>query len=476
MEGEDKNIENFFKNRLDSNQFQYQEADWNLLEERLDAAGIGTQSGSSMVNTIRIIIGIIMITALGFLAGWLIRDQKEDARQRGNYTSQSIKMEESSNISGIDEREDGIILCEEEEEECYEESTLASIQAVQAKEVKKENLDDTLEANSNTGTNFNPTPSLDTNSNPSVISSSNIISPSNVDPTSISILEMANEEVDNSQQNSGENIAEEVSSQYIHTVDALKYYSDGVIVPVQLTLIEANAIPFQAQDTTTGFDEEILPIVIENQDGRFSAGLSLSPDFNGVGFANKMSASLRPGIIIYYKILPRISISTGASFDQKRYESTAENYSTPAGFWGNKTNGVIPTLINGSCRVIDIPLNLNVRFTDLPRVNYGGSAGVSSYILLDEAYDFEFEQDNPGADSGWSTKENSNYVAGLVNVSLYVSIPIGRNTEFLIEPYFKTPIKDIGWAKVALYGSGAHFVLKYNFRRNKNKPSNSQKK
>ena len=71
---ENHNIENFFRKRLDLQEFTFREADWQLLEQRLNATGHGN-SGSTFQgghSTIIILIVAVSVT-LTFLLGWFAR-------------------------------------------------------------------------------------------------------------------------------------------------------------------------------------------------------------------------------------------------------------------------------------------------------------------------------------------------------------------------------------------------------------------
>lgn len=495
MKEEDKNIADFFKKRLAANQFEYQESDWQLMEAKLDAAGIGTQTGttgSTMLSTGKIIVGAILITSLGFLAGWLIRDQKENDALVEKYASQKIATDLLANNSPVDNQERRTALSEDEEE-CEEVNLEAGMLSALEKTTEEKN--NAIVNDTKTGAKQSPGPSSQTtNTTSGQIASDNSNQPDdlgspvvkqsiktntntgsvtaprvNGDPTTNDHVrnehtKVANEARSDEQYNGNKEGHIAYSNQDILERKRLTYLDEGLIVPAELAMIEVSQVPLFSKDTLA-YEEPTSPD-LSKENSRFSIGVALSPDFNSAGLGNQMSASLRPGLLVYYQISPKVVLSTGAHFDQKRYESSVDRYTAPSGFWGSRTNGVLPSLIDGSCRVIDIPLNVMVAFSDHARINFGGSAGVSSYILLDETYDFEFARDNPGADTRWTTQENSSYIAGLINFSLYISTAIGRNTEFLIEPYLKTPIKDIGWANVALFGTGAQFTLKYNFKSN----------
>ncbi len=463
MKEEDRNLEDFFRNRLDSNQFEFQESDWALLEKQMDAAGIGTQVSSSISHTLKFIIAAIVITFIGFLAGWIFRDQSEKPNIIDELIPQNVKVEESAHIAGDQEEADQILLCEEEVK-CLDEVLLPNgeLNNSPGHSNKKSNAKISFD-NQN-----NPNIYNDGGSQATIVSSTILLSAVNGNPISNVGFESSDDEVKNVKKSGNSGAKREVLNRSFLDLNSQLMPDHGVMLPDKMSLLLAEEMSSNYLDTILAGNVAAQSIYPQ-KDGRFSVGLALSPDFNGVGFGNKMSASVRPGIMVYYRLFPRLSVSTGAHFDQKRYQSTTENYNAPSGYWSNKSSGYFPSLINGSCRVVDIPLNLNLRLAKFSKVNLGVSAGVSSYLLLDEAYQFEYDQYNPGAADGWATDENSSYLAGLMNLSLYISTAVGRNTYFLVEPYFKAPIGEIGWANLALYGSGVQFTFTYNF---KNKVNN----
>jgi len=125
---------------------------------------------------------------------------------------------------------------------------------------------------------------------------------------------------------------------------------------------------------------------------------------------------------------------------------------------------VIPDNIDGSCRVLDIPILLTYRFYVRQRFSLTASAGPGSYFLFDEKYEFTFKQNNPGAATQWNTKEDSKVLFGVANIALGIDMQTGRRTSVAIEPYLKIPLKQMGWANVNLSGMGLSFSLKYHFK------------
>jgi len=192
-------------------------------------------------------------------------------------------------------------------------------------------------------------------------------------------------------------------------------------------------------------------------------GFQVAPDYNGISFLHDKTVSTVIGGQLSYRITRRWSVSAGVLYNNKKYSGEAEYYQMPEGYWLRKTNGIIPDDISGSCRVIDIPIMATFHFLQMGVVSFTASAGIGSYLLLDEKYDYEFLQDNPGASTHWQSNENSSAAFSIANFAMGIAFQTSRKTEVTIEPYLKIPLKQIGWANVNLYSTGMLFTLKYRF-------------
>ena len=95
-------------------------------------------------------------------------------------------------------------------------------------------------------------------------------------------------------------------------------------------------------------------------------------------------------------------------------------------------------------------------------------AGASSYIMLDEAYKYNFEQPNPGAKQGWNSHKTSTLFFNVINVTAGFEHRIFPGFMMGIEPYLKIPIEGIGWSNLKLYSAGASFTLRYIILNQKN--------
>ena len=190
-------------------------------------------------------------------------------------------------------------------------------------------------------------------------------------------------------------------------------------------------------------------------------GMSVSPDFNSVGIKNSKSATARIGVYVYYNVMPGWYLSTGLLYSNKKYNASGEYYFPGNNYWKRKTNGILPDNVTGSCRVIDIPLLVSYRVLQKERISLMLTSGISSYLLQDEIYDFEFEQENPDAVDSWKTTDNSMTPFSIGNISLGIEAPVSKRLFLVLEPYIKLPLKDIGWGHIRLYSSGVQLNIKY---------------
>ncbi|MEN7550941.1 hypothetical protein AAG747_23675 [Rapidithrix thailandica] len=202
----------------------------------------------------------------------------------------------------------------------------------------------------------------------------------------------------------------------------------------------------------------------DKPENSLSIGVSLAPDFNSVGLDQQKKYSGKLGINVQYSVHNRWILSAGILYNRKKYLTTGERYVPPYGYWKSKTNGIVPENVDGHCGVVDIPLKLGYNWTAKSKIHLITSLGVSTYILLDEYYEFEFTSPNPGAAGGWGTEDNSKVVAGLANVSLAAEWPLSQRFSLRVEPYLIVPLKKVGWGKVDLYSTGTLFSILYRLK------------
>lgn len=394
---EDENIERFFKKRLESSEFDYQDKDWQDLEEKLDAAGLTPPASGALISRVKLLIAGLIISSVAFLLGWFSHDRIMEASGSGQPVpgaGQSIH----GNMS-LPGPEPAPQLPDEP-------AANADVLTGSAAELKDS------------------------------------------EAVSENLWLTAHPAAPSAEESQGQQLETKVR-QPMRKLDGIsgKIVTENPAHHRSLLLTEEK--PEEEGQAVTSFRN------------RWYVGLSLAPDLNSIGLTERKSVSPKLGMQVFYRVADRWSVSTGVLYNKKRYNTTAESYSPPDGYWYAGTNGVKPSAILGSCAVLDVPVKVYYRWSQGRKFGFYISIGVSNYFLLDEAYDFEFDQPNPGSADGWYTNENSSVIAGVANVSVLAGVQLSPRAELLVEPYLKAPLTKIGWGKVDLFSTGLLFTFRY---------------
>jgi hypothetical protein len=201
---------------------------------------------------------------------------------------------------------------------------------------------------------------------------------------------------------------------------------------------------------------------------RLSLLLSFAPDFSTVAFDYYTDPGQSFGLMVNYHVKRSWSFSAGMVKSFKKYIGDGDDYTPPNDYWRNNTNGIIPETVNGSCNVLEIPIMVQYTVADKGKNRFLVGAGASSYIMLNQAYKYNFDQPNPGAKQGWSSHKTSTLFFNVINVTAGFEHRIFPGFMMGIEPYLKIPIEGIGWSDLKLYSVGASFTLRYIILNQKN--------
>lgn len=198
---------------------------------------------------------------------------------------------------------------------------------------------------------------------------------------------------------------------------------------------------------------------------RWSVALVFAPEFSSTSFDKQTVPGSAYGLTIGYRIIDRLTISTGVLKTYKKYVGYGEDYQPPAGYWQFRTNGIVPDEVSGQCSVIEVPLMLQYDIMQKEKSRFFAAAGVSSYRMLNEAYAYTFNEPNDGAADGWSSDTPSSYYFSVGHLSLGYDRRLYRGLYLGVEPYVKIPFAGIGWSNVNLLTMGAYVNIRYRFSR-----------
>ena len=190
----------------------------------------------------------------------------------------------------------------------------------------------------------------------------------------------------------------------------------------------------------------------------FSIAVVGGTDWSTVRFTHNDKPGYNAGILFYWHFAKKLSLTTGALYTKKNYSAYGKDYHPPKGYW---TNYITLDKVNGSCWMIDIPLNLRYDFAGGKKFNFFGSAGVSTYLMNKESYTYHYMYNGNYTNRKWLNDENSRYVFSVINIAAGYEKSVGKKVSVQVEPYLKMPISGIGFGKMQMNSYGLNFALRF---------------
>lgn len=198
---------------------------------------------------------------------------------------------------------------------------------------------------------------------------------------------------------------------------------------------------------------------------RMAAGLAFTPDLSSVGLQPRMSeVGQAYGLLVEFNASRLLKLSTGAYRSNKVYTAGKGDYNPP--FYSGWPGGIEPVKTDAACSVLDIPLTASLRVADFGKTRIWISSGLSSYWMLSEDYRYSYDPGNEGRYAGWSGKNESKHLFSVASASVSVETFLSPHFSIQLEPFLKMPLGGVGYGKVYLYTTGALLSAKYHFLKN----------
>ncbi|PYF75190.1 porin family protein [Pedobacter nutrimenti] len=221
--------------------------------------------------------------------------------------------------------------------------------------------------------------------------------------------------------------------------------------------------PVQDQQSSLAVEKtnpaEILKNVRKKMEAEFAdkrPGLVLSvlaaPDISTAQSSKASKLSSNFGVMATYELSRKFSVSSGAVYSRKIYNS---------GGTGPAVNGYgAPWEVNADCNVLDVPVNLNYKLLSKSNFSISAQTGLSSYFMLKENY--RFVRTDANANQKITNVEINNqnqHLFGIANFSLSVERKISPALSIAVQPFVKLPLTGIGYWDANLKSTGVSFSL-----------------
>lgn len=184
--------------------------------------------------------------------------------------------------------------------------------------------------------------------------------------------------------------------------------------------------------------------------------LLVSPDFSSINYTSPGKPGINIGLLGEYGLSRHFSVSTGAIYSKKLYDTQNPDKSYSSGGYTAKASS-----LDGDCRVLDIPINVTYYIFPESKTNLFVTVGSSSYLMLKETYVYTVWANHQDYQYEESYSHKNNEWFSMLNISIGVQRRIGEHFFVQAEPFLKAPMSGVGEGKVNLVSTGVFFSLKY---------------
>jgi hypothetical protein len=190
----------------------------------------------------------------------------------------------------------------------------------------------------------------------------------------------------------------------------------------------------------------------KNVAGNFGLTFSVGPDLSFINLNKPGKVTLLYGAGISYDVAKRFTVRTGLFFSKKIYVADPDQYHAV----------IYPhlTSIDADCKILEIPISVSYRFGQKNKHNWFGNAGLSSFIMKSEGYNYNYKSSYGQTYSYYReiSNENKHYFSVLTLSGGY-NYHLSKRVSIQAEPYLKLPLSGIGLGKIKLNSSGVLFTV-----------------
>ena len=242
-----------------------------------------------------------------------------------------------------------------------------------------------------------------------------------------------------------------------HAVETIAYNANKLLPPNNTDKSTSISDPLSPR-SYTGFNaQNKLP---GRETPRLSIGLMGGPDLSTVGgISNFYDPGYKVGLSVEYNISKNLALSVGAIHSKVQYTASGNDYNPPGEYW---SYGELPSKTVGKCLLIDIPISLKYNVVHFDHSRLFATGGVSSYIMLNEDYRFNYNSYTTGQQQRWQEQTGTRHWMSNAVFSVGYEIDLRKHISLRVEPFIKVPVREVGWANVKLYSMGSFISVNYN--------------
>ena len=194
---------------------------------------------------------------------------------------------------------------------------------------------------------------------------------------------------------------------------------------------------------------------------RFIVSVVGAQDINGTGSFQQSKVGTKAGVLFSVGASKKLSLSTGTLYSNTPYVAGYDQYHFPYQF---KT---APSSVTANCQMLDIPLNVGYQVYHKNKDMFTVGTGLSSYIMLQEAYSFNYASAGTAGPTNYTVPNPDKYLFKILNLNATYERQISSKAGVTVEPYLKMPLADIGYSQVKLQTAGVAVGLTWSLSSSK---------
>jgi len=199
--------------------------------------------------------------------------------------------------------------------------------------------------------------------------------------------------------------------------------------------------------------------LLKGPKSQFSFGIYASLDNNSLSLTkDKIEQGYRVGLRADYNFARRFSLGIGAAFSKKTYTAQGFRYNAKPGFW---LDGIAPIEVEASCNIVEIPLELRFYAKGHDQDGFFAGAGINSYHMALEQYNFHYEDFCPDAINDWEERGTNTNLFSVAAFTFGYQKTVNKNMAIQIAPYLNLPITGIGQGGVNLQSAGLNVAVNW---------------
>lgn len=179
----------------------------------------------------------------------------------------------------------------------------------------------------------------------------------------------------------------------------------------------------------------------------------IAPDISTVKFQKVAGVGYSAGLLLGYRFNKNWQAETGAFWERKWYYTKGEYFDKSKQPY---LSNVDLYSVDGNCSMINIPLTVRYNINTGKKNDWFVTAGMSSYFMTNEYYDYTYEHYGNVYTKGYSYEKNSQEWMTTVNISAGYERKLGKSFQLRIEPYFRIPVSGIGTGNLSLNSGGVY--------------------